>query len=332
MKKYFIITMAILGILIVSLSTGYAKSVQVKSVVPLPPALKNVPTIKVEPWLQVEPGGAFLEGPAFDRQGNLFVSSIFDSRILKITPDKKVTTILKQDGLLPDGIAIHKDGRLFLACLSGKIVSVNPDGSDLKYIEAKYEGFPKSANDLVFDSKGNFYITDFIGTAANPVGGVYRYSSDFREVKPVFRNLATANGVALSPQGNVLWVTETGRNALHYLQLLEDGITINPVAGALMPYRFTGSPGGCDSNAVDADGNVYQAIIFQGRILVLNNGGIPVAQVLIPGRDAGKLLRTTNVACKPGTDEVYVTLSGDGGAWIYKFQGLATGLKLYSHQ
>ena len=68
--------------------------------------------LKITPWLQVDKGEAFLEGPTFDRQGNLFVSSIFDGRVFKITPDKKILTIFPQNGFLPDGIAIHKDGRL----------------------------------------------------------------------------------------------------------------------------------------------------------------------------------------------------------------------------
>ena len=51
------------------------------------------------------------------------------------------------------------------------------------------------------------------------------------------------------------------------------------------------------------------AINFQGWILVFNKYGIPVASVLMPGRDEGKLLSTTNVAFKPGTDEVYITAS-----------------------
>jgi lactonase len=303
-----------------------------KSVVPLPPAEKGLPVLKAEPWLQVEPEDAFLEGPAFDRQGNLFVSSIFDSRILKITPGRKVSVVFRQDGLLPDGIAIHRDGRLFLACLSGKVAALDPDGSTLTLIEMKYEGCPKSANDLVFDSKGNLLVTDFTGNAADPTGGVYWYSSDFKTMKPVFRNLASANGVALAPGEKVLWVSETGRNQIHRLELLDDGVTVNPMAGAGIPYRFMGAPGGCDSMCVDEAGNVYQALIFQGRILVLSGTGIPIAQVLIPGRDEGMLLRTTNVAFKPGTDQAYITTSGTGGAWIYRFKGLAKGLTLFSHQ
>jgi hypothetical protein len=44
------------------------------------------------------------------------------------------------------------------------------------------------------------------------------------------------------------------------------------------------------------------------------------------------LLRTTNVAFRPGTDEAVITASGEGGAWIYTFRGLAKGLTLFSHQ
>ena len=143
---------------------------------------------------------------------------------------------------------------------------------------------------------------------------------------------AAANGVAFSPEGNVLWVSETCRNTLLNLELLEDGVTINPIAGATIPYRFTGGPGGCDSMAVDVEGNVYQCLIFQGRALILNKRGIPIANVLIPGRDEGKNLGTTKLAFKPGTNEVFIMAWGKAGAWIYKFRGLAQGLKLFSHQ
>jgi lactonase len=209
---------------------------------------------------------------------------------------------------------------------------IDPDGSNFSIIEAQHQGFPKSMNDLVFDSGGNLYVTDFVGNISNLSGGVYRFSADMKSVHPVVKNLGAANGIALAPAGNVLWFSETSRNALHRIELLKDGITINPIAGAGIPYHFTGGPGGCDSMAIDEAGHVYQAIIFQGRLLIFSPGGIPIAQVLIPGRDSGKGLQSTNIAFKPGTDQAYVTVSGEGGAWIYTFKGLAKGLTLYSHQ
>ena len=333
MKKILIIGLVIVGILTTASSLVFAGSKIPSSMVPLPPSEASLPVIKAQPWLQIDPGPkVFLEGPAFDRQGNLFVSSIFDSRIFKITPDKKVTTILSKEGLLPNGIAIHKDGRLFVVCLSDKIITINPDGSNLTYIEARYQSKPLVGNDLAFDSKGNFYMTDWKGNIADAKGGVYRFSADLTTVHPVAEHLASPNGISFTPEGNGLWVSESGRNQMLRFSLLEDGISLHPIDGLKIPYRFTGFPAGPDSNKVDAKGNVYQCINSQGRVLILNKGGIPIANVLVPGRDEGKLLRTTNVAFKPGTDEVFLTVSGEGGAWIYKFRGLAEGLKLFSHQ
>jgi lactonase len=333
MKKSLIISLIAVGILMIVSCLVFAESKISSSRVPLPPSEAGLPVIEAQPWLQVDPGPKpFLEGPAFDRQGNLFVSSIFDSRILKITPDKKVTTILSKEGLLPDGIAIHKDGRLFVVCLSDKIITINPDGSNLIYIETRHKGKPIVGNDLVFDSKGNFYVTNWTGNMVDPKGGVYRFSADFKTVDPVVENLASANGISLTPEGDGLWVSESGRNQLLRIGLLKDGISLHPIDGIRIPYRFTGCPGGPDSNKVDVKGNVYQCIMAQGRVLILNKGGIPIANVLVPGRDDGKLLRTTNVAFKPGTDEVFLTTSGEGGAWIYRFRGVAEGLTLFSHQ
>jgi len=333
MKKTIGFSLFLVAILIAFFVSGFSSPKKEKSVVPLPPELANLPTIKAEPWLLVEDkADTLLEGPSFDREGNLFVSSIFDSRILKITPNKKVTTILQQEGLLPDGIAIHKDGRLFIACLSGRTVHVNPDGTNLTDIEPKYEGKPTCVNDLVFDHNGNLYVTDFTGTVGDPTGGVYRFSADFTKVEPVIQHLAAANGIGIAPEGNVIWVAETCRNEIVRLELLEDGIKTNPIAGVTIPCRFTGGPGGCDSLKIDVEGNVYQCMIFQGRAVILNNRGVPVANVVIPGRVKGKHLVTPNLAFKPGTSEAYIIAGGEGGAWIYKFHGLAEGLKLYSHQ
>jgi len=329
MKKILLIGGLLITVLIASLLPRPASTQPEKSLVPLPPDLKGLPTIEAEPWLQIgESPALFLEGPAFDRGGNLYISSLLDSRVLKITPEKKVTTILEQPGLLPNGIAFHKDGRMFIACSAGKLISLNPDGTNLTYITARYQGKPVFPNDLVFNSKGNLYVTDFIGHVGSPTGGVYRFSADFTKVEPVVDGLALANGIALTPSGNELWIVETGRADLVYAQLMEDGITIKPPAGCTVPYRFTG--GGCDSMTVDAAGNTYVCINGHGRIVVLNLKGIPIANVLIPGRDEGIHLAVTNVKFKPGTDEAYATVSGKGGGWVYKFKGLAKGIALFS--
>jgi len=303
-----------------------------KSIVPLPPDLKSLPTIEAELWVQMSPDSNLtIEGPAFDREGNLFVTSPYHGRIFKITPQKQVSTIFDNKNIKNIGCAIHKDGRLFLACGTGELFTINPDGSDLNLITPRFHGKPEKLNDLVFDSQGNLFVTDFTGTVPHPTGGVYRFSSDFSRVDPVLEDLAGANGISLAPEGNVLWVGETFRNAILRIALSDDGVTIAPRDGVCYAYYGTGAPGGPDSNKVDVEGNLYQCIQLQGRVVVLNAHGIPIANVVVPERDEGMHLRTTNLAFKPGTNEGYITAGGEGGPCIYKFLGLAVGLSLFSH-
>jgi gluconolactonase len=60
------------------------------------------------------PAGCFLEGPAFDRAGNLYVVDLAFGRIFKVSPQGEFDVALEYDGE-PNGLAIHKDGRIFIA-------------------------------------------------------------------------------------------------------------------------------------------------------------------------------------------------------------------------
>jgi lactonase len=303
---------------------------------PIPPELASLPVIQAEPWVQVTTAKqVLLEGPAFDRQGNLFVVSGWEGKIYKITPSKEVTTIFDKPGVRVNGSAIHKDGRLFGSCLTGELIAMKTDGSDVTYIEARYQGKPTAMNDLTFDSKGNLYTSEYTGSFVNPTGGIYRFSSDFKTCEPVIVGLETANGLKFSRDEKLLWVVAS-------YQLIEVSMSPKGTAhyfekpfgsGARVRCTFTG--GNVDGIALDVKGNIYVAVNEQGRVVITNNRGIPIAQVLIPGRDENEHNWTSNLAFKPGTNEVYVTASstmGTTGAWIYKFRGLAEGLKLFSHQ
>jgi lactonase len=303
---------------------------------PIPPELASLPVIQAEPWVQVTTAKhVLLEGPAFDRQGNLFVVSGWEGKIYKISPSKEVTTIFDKPGVRVNGSAIHKDGRLFGSCLTGELISMKTDGSDVTYIKVRHQGKPSAMNDLTFDSKGNLYTTEYTGSCVNPTGGIYRFSSDFKICEPVIVGLETANGLKFSQDEKLLWVTAS-------YQLIEVSMSPKGTAhyfekpfgsGARVRCTFTG--GNVDGMAIDVKGNMYVAINEQGRVVITNKIGIPIAQVLMPGRDENEHNWTSNLAFKPGTDEVYVTASsttGTTGAWIYKFRGLAEGLKLFSHQ
>ncbi|WP_440870212.1 SMP-30/gluconolactonase/LRE family protein [Staphylococcus shinii] len=309
-----------------------------KSEVPILAHEQGIQTITAEPWLEISDKGLQLEGLCFDRNGDLILCEVFGGTIFHVAlPDKKITRILNSHKENPAAVKIHKDGRLFVCYLgdfdsSGGIYAVDANGNKIQEIVSDIET-EYCVDDLVFDSKGGFYFTDFRGYSTNPKGGVYYVSPDFQSITPVLQNLAVVNGVALSTDEKTLWVTETNANRLHRIDLLEDGVTIAPF-GASIPYHFTGHEGP-DSCCIDSDDNLYVAMYGQGRVLVFNKRGYPIGQVLIPGRDSGHMLRSTHPAFIPGTDQLIICsndIENDGGSWIYTVKGFAKGHHSYQFQ
>lgn len=109
---------------------------------PLPPAESLLPRIEAEPWLQVDAGDVFLKGMAFDRDDNLIVMAAYpgevdkgmggrvDRSLLRIAPDGRMTAVVRQHGVRMCDHAIHRDGRLFIACLTGELLVAEADGSE----------------------------------------------------------------------------------------------------------------------------------------------------------------------------------------------------------
>ncbi|HEY4083691.1 MAG TPA: SMP-30/gluconolactonase/LRE family protein [Burkholderiaceae bacterium] len=299
---------------------------------PIPAGERNLPTALAEPYFKVSDEPMPLEALAFDRQGNLLFADIFGGRVLRLTPDRKLTVVFTDKRLTPTGIAVHQDGRIFVAGVgnlaAGRLIALDPDGSHPQTIVAESAGYVP--DDLVFDQKGGIYFTDCKGTSTRPAGGVYHVAPDGKTITPLLPNMAMANGVTMSPDGKVLWATEFAAGRLHRLDLDEQG-GIAPF-GSAVPYQFTGrSP---DSMRTDADGNVYVAMFHQARILVFSPNGVPIGQILLPGRDQNHFLNVSSMAFLPGSREMVIVAwdeLGGRGAMIFKAQGFAKGATLFSH-
>jgi lactonase len=307
---------------------------QTRGPVPIPPSERSLQTVVAEHWFKVSDERTVLEGPAFERNGNLIFCDVSGGRVLRLTPDKRLSTVIRLNDVAPGGIAIHKDGRMFIAAMNlvkgtGLIVALKPDGTGMQTVVPATAGY--MPNDLVFDAHGGLYFSDFRGISTEPKGGAYYVSPDLKTITPVLQHLAMANGIALSPEGKELWITEFSRNLLHRVELA--GPTeITPI-GTAITYHFTGPAP--DSMRADGDGNLYVAMYGQGRVLVFNKNGIPIGQVLLPGRDEGHNLESTNMAIKPETNDLYIVTndgSGGQGATIFHAKTFAKGLSLYSHQ
>lgn len=306
---------------------------------PIPASERDLPTATAEPFYKVADEALPLEGPAFDRQGNLLFVDIHGGRILCLSPSRQVTTVYTEQGLNPSGLAIHQDGRIFVAAVgpkngrdrfnAGSVFSLNRDGSGKRTIIAPDAGY--AVNDLVFDRQGGFYMTDFRGSSTQPLGGVYYVPPGFDSVQSVLPAMCSANGVALSPDGKVLWATEFSAGRLHRVDLIAPATTSH--TGTSIPYHFVGP--GADSMRTDSDGNVYVAMNRQGRVLIFSPYGIPIGQILLPGRERNHFLRCTSLALKRGSREIFIVSRdevGKGGSMIFKAIGFAEGHAMFSHE
>lgn len=319
----------IIFIFVLLIFSGAQTGAQERSLSPIPQAERGLEQSLAEGWFEVSKNNNILEGAIFDKDGKLLFCDVSERKVKRLTPDRKLETLVELAELQPGGLAWHRDGRLFIAALDlaagkGGILAWEPETGKLESIIGPEKGF--WPNDLVCEHNGGLYFSDFRGSASKPAGGIYYLHPDLKTVTPVISNMGQANGVALSPDGKMLWATEFAKNRLHRA-ILSDATTIPPT-GSSIPYHFIGAAP--DSMRVDKKGNVYVALYGQGRVMIFNNNGIPIGQVLLPERENGKNLLSTSLAIDPESETMFiVTSNAEAGepAQIFRGKALSSGQK-----
>lgn len=260
----------------------------------------------VSEWSRANKRGApvdsYIEGPCFDTAGNLFITDIPHGRVFRIAPDGTWTTAADYDGE-PNGLALHPDGRLFITDYKNGILALDPTSGRIEPVltRSNSERF-KGVNDLVFAGNGDLFFTDQGQTGLHdPTGRVYRLRTDGR-LDLLLANGPSPNGLALSPEEDVLYVSMTRDNAIWRLPLLPQG-------GTAKVHRFATYFGatGPDGMAMDAKGNLLVAHAGLGHVLVHGAHGQLIA--------AFRSIRgsfTTNVAFHPDGKGVVIADSTSG--------------------
>lgn len=310
-------------------SEDFVHDSRTASPAPIPLAEQGLQSVEARPLKVVNSERHILEGAVFDREGNLYFCDVTGGKVQKLTPENELSDHVVLDGLAPCGLAFGPDGRLFMAVKdpggkAGSILAFSGAGGRPEVIVGAEKGY--LPNDLVFDGKGGLYFSDCKGTSTVPGGGIIYLAPD-GTLTTVIPDMAQANGVALSPDDAVIWATEYAREQLHKTTV-KNATEIVPFRSHI-PYRFTGR--GPDSMRVDADGNVYVAMMSQGRVLIFNPNGFPIGQILLPGRDAGENLLSTSLAIHPEKKEVRIVTSNpaestSADAVIFTAPAFAPGL------
>jgi gluconolactonase len=255
----------------------------------MPPALRRP---VVSEWSRANKRGqkvdCFIEGPCYDARGRLHVTDIPHGRVFRVDAGEW-HCIADYDGE-PNGLALAPDGRLYITDYKNGILALDVESGRIEPIltRCNSERF-KGVNDLTFASNGDLFFTDQGQTGLHdPTGRVFRLTRDGR-LDCLISNGPSPNGLALSPEEDVLYVAMTRDNAVWRVPLLPQG-------GTAKVHRFASFHGatGPDGMAVDAKGNLLVAHAGLGHVLVLGGQG-----QLIAALRSCRGSFTTNLAFRP---------------------------------
>ena len=264
---------------------------------------------------------SFLEGPSFDRDGNLLVTDIPHGRIFRISPDGEWSVLTEYDGW-PNGLKIHRDGRIFIADHRRGILQLDPGSGAvtpvLEYV--RREGF-KGVNDLTFASNGDLYFTDQGQTGLQDTSGRVYCLRATGQVDCLLDNIPSPNGIVLSPDEKTLFVAVTRANQVWRLPLHPDGTTSKVSAFIVL----SGGLSGPDGLAMSTDGGLAVAHCGLGCVWIFDRLGQPCHRV-----QSCRGLSTTNIAFGgPGNRSLYITESDTGT--ILRAELPVSGQPMYSH-
>jgi gluconolactonase len=279
---------------------------------------------------------AFTEGPAVDRDGNVYFTDIINQRIMKLGADGVLSTY-REPSNVANGLLIDPQGRL-VACEGAlferpgvkrqgtpQVTRTDLKTGQIEVIASGYDGKPfVGPNDVTIDSHGRLYFTDLPGAAVYRIdtpGTVARILTSTDVQRP--------NGIQVSPDDRTLYLIEAnqaegGARMIRAYDLQPDGSVRN------MRVHYNFYPGrSADGMSIDSQGNLYasagmnqprgttETLDTKAGIYVISPAGKLVKFIPIP-----EDFITNNGFGGPDMKTLYVT----AGKTLYKVRTEVAGL------
>jgi len=253
----------------------------------------------IEPGTQVElvaSGFQFGEGPMW-REGKLWFSDLVGNKMFAVAPDGKTELLIDHSGGLqnpPAGsfegsnaMVTDRDGSvLMLQHGMRRVVRLDNHLAMRPFLE-RFEGKRfNSPNDLVFSPDGALWFTDppfgLVKHDADPAkelsfNGVFRYSNG--KLTAAIRNLPLPNGIAFSPDGKTLYVSNSGpKMFVMKYKVGSGGVLSDPTK--LIEYPDDPKADVPDGMKVDSAGNIWSS--GPGGIRIIAPSGKILGQIKLP--------------------------------------------------
>ncbi len=225
-------------------------------------------------------GYLFTEGPAVDRDGNVFFTDQPNDRIVKYhAADGSFTDWLKPAGR-SNGTRFDGAGNL-LACADGEnqLWSIAPDKTVTVLLRNFGGKLLNGPNDLWVRPDGKLYFTDPLykreywkrdKAMQQPGKYVYFFDPGSKTATPVALDLKEPNGIMGTPDGKLLYVSDIGDRKTYSYQIEADGKLTNKKLFCEL---------GSDGMTLDALGNLY----LTGKgVTVFDKTGRQISHIPIP--------------------------------------------------
>ena len=198
----------------------------------------------------------FTEGPASDKDGNVYFTDQPNDRILKWSVDGKLSTFLQPCGR-SNGLCFDDKGVLW-ACADEKNEMWTIDSAGKSTVVFKdYNGKLLNApNDVWLRPDGGVYFSDPFykrdywkrGPSEQDVQGVYFWSPEKKALTRVVADMKQPNGLIGTPDGKILYIADIGANKSYAYDIQPDGSLTNKRLFCEL---------GSDGMTIDTEGNVY---------------------------------------------------------------------------
>lgn len=245
-----------------------------------------------------------IEGPAFDKKGNLYVVNYQqDGTIGLVKPDGSVSVFVTlPQGSTANSIQFDRKGNMYLADFTGHNV-LKVDRKSRKISVHVHRDDFNQPNDLCINSKDQLFASD--PNWKESTGKIWRIDPDGKATL-LDGNMGTTNGITLSPDERTLYVNESIQRKIWAFDVDPEGNISNKRLFAEFPDF------GFDGMKCDKKGNLYVTRYGKGTIVVLSPEGKQIREVELKGKKCSNL-----VFGGKNSREVFVTLQDRKG--IEKF-------------
>jgi gluconolactonase len=197
----------------------------------------------------------FTEGPATDKEGNVFFTDQPNNRIWKYDIHGKLSVFMENAGR-SNGMYFDNEGNL-ISCAdeNDQLWSIDPSGK-VKVLLKDYKGkLLNGPNDVFVTSDGKIYLTDpyyqrdyWTRKSPDLEGEKVYYLDGVNNPVVVCENMKKPNGIVATPDGKYLYVADIGDDKTYRFTIADDGSLKDQVL-------FVSQ--GSDGMTMDNEGNVY---------------------------------------------------------------------------